>query len=206
MISIVLVDDHPLAVKGIGAWLQGTKSNGESRFTIVGTAGNLEEAGSLLEKLDPLPDIIILDISLGAEDGLDFIPVLKEICTKRKAPLPGILVCSMYEDPFLIQRAVDAGAAAYVSKSEESGEIIAAIEAVMDGQTYINDKYRIHNPELWTFLSRRENEIVSMVRRSMNNQQIAEQLGLSIRTVENHLARIYVKTGALSRRDLFDLH
>ena len=138
MISIMLIDDHPLAINGIGAWLKNT-----GRFEIAGTAGTLAEADALMKRLDPLPEIVILDLSLGAEDGLEFIPALKEICAKRKTALPGILVCSMYEDPFLIQRAIDLGARAYVPKSAELSEIITAIDALLAGDTYINPKYKL---------------------------------------------------------------
>ncbi|MCL2070584.1 MAG: response regulator transcription factor [Treponema sp.] len=208
MIRIVLIDDHPLAVKGIGTWLEGsTVSEGSdsARFSIVGAAGNLAEARMLLEKCEPLPEIIILDLSLGTEDGLEFIPMLKEICAKRNADTgPGILVCSMHEDPFLVKRALDAGVKGFVSKSADAGEIIAAIDAILAGKNYIDDKYRIKSPDRWPNLTPRENEIVSLIRRSMDNQQIARRLGLSIRTVENHLVRIYSKTGVSSRRELLD--
>ena len=201
MISIALIDDHPLAINGIGAWLSNT-----GRFTIAGTAGTLAEARALLKKLDPLPEIIILDVSLGAEDGLEFIPTLKEISAKRDAPLPGILVCSMYDDPFLVQRAIELGASAYVAKTADSGEIITAIDAILAGNTYVNNKYRIKAPnQLWSKLTPRENDIMALIKRSFSNRQIARRLGLSIRTIENHLAHIYVKTETASREELMEL-
>ena len=201
VISIVLIDDHPLAINGIGAWLKST-----GKFEISGTAGTLAEAAALMKKLNPLPEIVILDISLGAEDGLEFIPALKKICAKRKAVLPGILVCSMYEDPFLIQRAMDLGARAYVPKSAESGEILAAIDAILAGETYINkkDKTQIQK-QSWQVLTRRENEIVSLIKQSFSAKEIAQRLNISLRTVENHLVHIYTKTGTTSREELFNL-
>jgi DNA-binding NarL/FixJ family response regulator len=201
MISIVLIDDHPLATNGIGAWLNGT-----GRFKVCGTAKNLAEASALMEKPGNLPEIIILDISLGAEDGLDFIPMLKEICAKRKVPVPGVLVCSMYEDPFLIQRAIDSGVRAYVSKSAESGEILSAIDALLEGGFYINPRYNIEKPKhSWSLLTRRENEIVACIKQNMNNKQIAKRLNITVRTVENHVSHIYYKTGAASREELLEL-
>jgi NarL family two-component system response regulator LiaR len=199
--SIVLIDDHPLAINGIGAWLNST-----GRFSIVGTAGTLTEAETLLEKIDSLPDIIILDISLGTEDGLKFIPILKEIATKRNQLCPKVLVCSMYEDTFLIQRSIDSGADAYVSKSEELDEIIKAIDAIMIEKTYFNQRYHIttdKNP--WEKLTSRENEIAALVKQSFNNKQIADKLNISERTVGNHLVHIYEKMGITSRAELFDM-
>ena len=201
MNTIVLVDDHPLATNGIGAWLNGT-----GRFTVCGTAKNLAEAKALMEKPGKLPEIIILDISLGNEDGLDFIPTLNEICAERNVPMPGILVCSMYEDHFLIQRAIDSGARAYVSKSAESGEILTAIDALLDGGSYINPRYNIEKPKhSWSLLTRRENEIVACIKQNLNNKQIAKRLNIAVRTVENHISHIYYKTGVSSRDELLEL-
>jgi len=198
MTSIVLIDDHPLAINGIGAWLTGT-----GRFIIAGTAGCLEQARELMEQLVHLPQIIILDISLGAQDGLEFIPALKEICVKRKFPVPRILVCSMYEDQFLIKLAMESGADAYVPKSADSREILRAIDAILQGGSYVNEKYQISKPDhAWSTLTRRESEIVYLVKRNYSAKQIAKNLFISIRTVENHLSNIYVKTGVSSKDDL----
>jgi len=200
MISIVLIDDHPLAINGIGAWLNGT-----GRFMVSGAAKSLSEATALMEQLESLPEIIILDLSLGTEDGLDFIPVLKEICVKRSAPMPGILICSMYEDPFLIQRAIDSGARAYVPKSSEPEEILKAIDTLLKGDVYI-PKFMAKAPEQpWSKLTRRENEIVALIKQNMNSKQIAKHLRINIRTVENHLSHIYLKTGVTSREELLEM-
>ena len=199
MTTIALIDDHPLAINGIGAWLKGT-----GRFEIAGTAGTLAEAGALMERLETLPDVVILDVSLGADDGLSFIPALKEICAKRNAALPGILICSMYEDAFIVQRALDMGAHAYVPKSAESNEILAAVDALLAGETYINEKYK---PQKFSLqgLTRRENEIVSMIKQSFSTKEIANRLEISLRTVENHLGHIYAKTGTKTQEDLNSL-
>lgn len=199
MTSIFLIDDHPLAINGIGAWLNST-----GRFTVSGAAGNLAEAASLLEQLEYLPDIIILDVSLGTDDGLKFIPMLKEIVTKRKVPQsPKVLVCSMYEDPFLIQRAIDAGADAYIAKSADLNEIITAIDTILAGKMYAS---RIeYAGKIYKSLTARENEIAALVKQSFSNRQIAKRLNITERTVENHLVHIYNKIGISSRAELFEL-
>jgi len=208
MNSIVLIDDHTMLTNAIGAWLEAT-----GRFTIAGSAASLTEARALIEKLEPVPQIVILDISMGSgnrasvqEDGLSFIPELKKICEERKAPMPGVLVCSMYEDPFLVQRAMELGAKAYVTKSAVAGDIIAAIDAILAGETYtgVKSKTRDQN-KAFLALTRRENEIVALVKQSLTNQQIVKMLGLGSRTLENHLKNIYEKTGVVSRKELFDL-
>jgi NarL family two-component system response regulator LiaR len=201
MIPVVLIDDHPLAVNGIGAWLTAS-----GRFTIAGSAGTLGQAQELLESLEPWPAVVILDIALGTENGLAVIPALKEIARKRKAPLPGVVVCSMYEDPFLIQTAMDAGVGAYIAKSADIQEIITAIDAVLAGHTYLNSAYQIP-VEKWASsgLSGREREILALLKLSLSNKQIAKRLNISIRTVENHLSHIYVKTNTYSRAELTEL-
>ena len=200
MIRVAIIDDHPLVLDGIGTWLNGT-----GRFDIAGTAANLTDAALLLETIEPFVQIVILDLSLGQEDGLKIIPVIKEICEKRNSKIPGILVLSMYEDSFLIQRTMDSGADAYVCKSADTAEILKGIDAVLAGEKYFNAKYKIKLQNQLASLTPRENEIVFMVRRSMSNKEIAKRLSLSIRTVENHLARIYVKTGTYSRGELLEL-
>ncbi|MDR1868631.1 MAG: response regulator transcription factor [Treponema sp.] len=199
MIRIALIDDHPLAINGICAWLKGT-----GRFEIAGTAGTLAQAAALMKKLDPPPAVVILDISLEAEDGLEFIPALKQLCAKRKAVLPGILVCSMYEDSFLIQRAMNMGARAFVPKSAESGELLTAIDALLAGDTYVNPKYKLQKQH-YQALTHRENEIVSLIKQSLSAKEIAKRLKISLRTVENHLTHIYAKTNTASREELFNL-
>jgi NarL family two-component system response regulator LiaR len=213
MLRIVLIDDHQSVANAIGTWLSAT-----GRFSIAGTAATIAQARSLMERLNPLPEIVILDVSLGADpsgeispskegvDGLTFIPILKEICAKRKVPLPGIVIFTMYEDLFFVQRAMDLGAAAYVSKSAESGEIIAAIDAILAGNTYISPGCQMSEQErLRPALTSRETEIAALVKQSLNARQIARRLSLSIRTVENHLAHIYDKTGISSWEELHDL-
>jgi len=208
MVSIVLIDDHPMLTNAISVWLEAA-----GRFTVAGSAAGLAEARTLMKELDPLPQIVILDISLGSgkqsavqEDGLTFIPELEKICKERKAPMPDVLVCSMYEDPFLVQRAMDLGAKGYVAKSAVAGEITAAIDAILAGGTYTSVKIKEQDKnKTFLALTRRENEIVSLVKQSLTNEQIVKMLGLGSRTLENHLKNIYEKTGVTSRKGLFDL-
>jgi NarL family two-component system response regulator LiaR len=202
VISIVLVDDHPMLTGTLGAWLAAT-----GRFSIAGTAENLAQAETLLNSLDPLPQIVILDIRLEKENGLAFISEIKKISGKRKAPVPRILVCSAYEDPYLIQQAMELGAAGFVAKSAVTGEILTAMDAILAGKTYVNPKYHIkeHNYAAFDFLTSREKEIISLRKQSLTNEEIAERQGISLRTVQNHLFHIYAKTGVSSWEELIKL-
>lgn len=201
MIPVVLIDDHPLAINGIGAWLEAA-----GRFRVAGTAATAAQARKLFENLKSLPRVVILDIALAEDNGLEIIPVLREIAKNRKAAPPGIVVCSIYEDPFLIQNAFQAGAGAYVAKTADIHEILAAIDAVLAGKTYLNAKYELPVRQ-WgsSGLSAREREIVSLIKRNLSSKQIAAKLFISVRTVENHLSHIYIKTNTSSRSELAEL-
>jgi DNA-binding NarL/FixJ family response regulator len=202
MIPILIIDDHQMVTSALSAWLCA-----EGRFFIAGTATTLDQARSLLEQLDPMPKIIVLDVSLGKEDGLALIPEIKTLCEKRKAPLSGILVWTMHEDPFLIQRAMELGASAYVAKSAKSEEFLAAIEAMLSGVPYVNTEYQKRKEQQQDIfkLTSRENEIATLVKQSMTAPLIAKRLGINIRTVEKHLERIYIKTETSSWEELHNL-
>ena len=185
---------------GIGAWLTAT-----GRFTIAGTAADLTQARRLMESLNPLPQIVILDISLEKENGLEFIPELKKISGNRKERAPGIIVCSMHEDILLVWQAMDLGARAYIAKSSGPGEILTAIDAVLAGNTYINPKYKIQEHQhAFDSFTPREKEII-LLRKQLTNRQIAERINISVRTVESHWAHIYAKTGVTSWEELIKL-
>jgi DNA-binding NarL/FixJ family response regulator len=161
--------------------------------------------------IDPFPQIVILDISLEKENGLEFIPEIKMLSKKRKAPAPGIVICSMHEDLFLIRQAMELGAAAccaavFVAKSAGTAEILTAIDAILAGNTYVNPKYQIHKQcHAFASFTPREKEIIALLKQSLTNQQIAERLKINLRTLESHLAHAYSKAGVTSREALIKL-
>jgi DNA-binding NarL/FixJ family response regulator len=194
--SMVIIDDHPIIRRGFAAYLAET-----GRFSIAGEAGSLEEARKLFESLPVPPDLALLDIELGSENGLLFLDYLKERQNQKTA----VLVYSIFENPFNIQAAIHAGARGYISKSAKEEEIALALEAVFNNKTYIEPKLAMKTaeaPDLYQGLTRREREILSMVQKSYDNHRISRELNLGIRTVENYLTRIYTKTGAQTRGDL----
>jgi DNA-binding NarL/FixJ family response regulator len=198
MISVVLIDDHPILTGTLGAWLAAT-----GRFSIAGTAENLTQAKTLLESLEKLPEIIILDIRLEKEDGLAFIPKIKKISKKRKPPVPLILVCSAYEDSYLIQQALELGARGFIAKSAGTEEVLIAIDALLAGNTYVYTKNNIkEQSNAFASLTSREKEIIALRKQSLTNEEIAERQNISLRTVEHHLEHIYSKTGVKSWEEL----
>lgn len=201
MIPVILIDDHPLTRGGIRDQLEKT-----GRFTVTGEAPALAQARPLLETAEPPPALIILDISLGVENGLDFIVEIQAAFRKRKAKPPAILVCSMYDDPYVAHNALCSGADGYICKSAEPEEFAAAVDTVLAGKTYTGKSVEIPvQNQSWEALTRRESEIVTLLKCSFTNRQIAKSMGISVRTVENHLSHIYEKTGIPTRRGLVNL-
>ena len=198
MQTILLVDDHVMIRRGLAARLASS-----GRFSIAGEAASLEEARRLLAGPDTAPDLIILDIELGDENGLELIGGIPE----RGSRKPAVLVYSVFEDPFRIQSALHLGTRGYVSKSAGEPELLAAIDAVLAGLTWLDPRLELKSaaaPDIYALFTRRECEILELVQKRYDNVRIAKTLDLKLRTVENYLSRIYDKTGAGSRNDLIN--
>jgi NarL family two-component system response regulator LiaR len=194
MQTILLVDDHVMIRRGLAALLAAT-----GRFFIAGEAASLAEARGLLESTEP--DLVILDIELGDDNGLDLISAVQ-------GKKPAVLVYSVFEDPFRIQSALHLGARGYVSKSAGETELLAAIDTVLAGNIRLDPRLELKIagvPDIYARFTRREREILELVQKRYDNIQIAKTLALDKRTVENYLSRIYDKTGAASRTDLIKM-
>jgi NarL family two-component system response regulator LiaR len=200
---ILLIEDHPLTRHGLASCLEDT-----GRFRIAAQAGSLEEARRFVEgPAVSLPEIIILNIMMGEENGLEFLSFLKEFCGIRKLRMPAVLVCSVFEDPFRIRTAVGLGASGYISKAASEAEFLRAIETLLAGETFIDPRLRLkinEAPDVYGKFTRREQKVLSMVKQNYTNQRIAKALTLSLRTVENHISHIYLKTGCNTRQELLD--
>jgi NarL family two-component system response regulator LiaR len=199
MRSVFLVDDHAIVRRGLETELTET-----GRFRIAGEASTLAEARYLLEALREPPDLVILDLELGDDNGLDLIGALQE----RGGRLPAVLVCSVFEDPFRIQTALHAGARGYVPKSAAGAEILAAADAVLGGKTWLAPHLKLKNaaaPDIYDIFTRQERNVLELVLKGLGNAAIAKKLGVKLRTVENYLSRIYAKTGVTTRSGLIAL-
>ncbi|GHV74414.1 DNA-binding response regulator [Spirochaetia bacterium] len=198
MQTLVLVDDHVMIRRGLAARLAAVGC-----FAIAGEAASLTEAHGLLAGLEDAPDLIILDIELGDENGLELIGAVQE----REGKKPAVLVYSVFEDPFRIQSALYLGARGFVSKASGETELLAAIDTVLAGGVWLDPRLELKNsgaPDLYALFTQREREILELVQKQYDNQKIAKTLALKVRTVENYLSRIYAKTGARFRTDLMN--
>jgi DNA-binding NarL/FixJ family response regulator len=176
-IRILLVDDHPMVREGLVARLQSVP-----RYRVVGEAGGRAELLALLP--GAAPDVILMDVGLKDGNG---IALAQELLTCW--PELRVLMFSMYDNPEYVQRALQAGARGYLLKDAPASEILAAIDAVAGGGTYLSAAvsgrlFRGQAPK--PVLTPRESEILALLGKGESSKQIARELDLSVRTVEAH--------------------
>jgi len=203
--EVLLIDDHPMLNAGIVSILEKT-----GVFTVTGQAQSLKEAVNIIEKSDTLPSLIILDLLLGEDNGLDFLPLLKNFCYRKKIEgasvvQPPVLVCSALGDSFKIQTALKLGASGFLSKTSGKDELLTAINTILGGKVYIsselNSKLKT-NSTLYAKFTKREVNVINLLKINKTNKQIAETMSISQRTVENYISKIYFKTGFSSREEI----
>ena len=197
-ISFFVVEDHSLTNLGIRQFFSGKEA-----YTCCGFAVDKAEALEKLEELNKknkLPDILILDMNLGEYSGLEILKVVKEKYSSVK-----VVVYSMYTNPGILSLALDNGALGFVSKDSMEGELLHAVTEVVNGGSYVQQSlvtplftYR----NLLDSLTRQEQNIFKKIIERKNNEQIAQELDLTLRSVENYLSRIYSKIGCRGHEEL----
>jgi NarL family two-component system response regulator LiaR len=196
MPSVVIIEDHPLMRNGLAAYFAGT-----GRWRVLGSAQDVESARPLLSVPEAMPDILIIDIQLGNGWGLDIIPWLR-----NRGAVPPVVVYSTFADYAHVNTAFGMGVRGYVSKNRNGAELEAALEAVLRGEIYTDaevERELVTVDDTLALLTKREGEVLALVRTGLSNKNIAERLCINRRTVENILSCIYDKTGIHSR---FELH
>lgn len=187
-LRLVIVDDHDLLRDGIRARLQD-----EDFVDIIGEGRNGLEAVDLCRALQP--DVILLDISMPEMNGLEAASRIREI-----VPLTKILFLSIYDTEEYVQEALRIGVNGFVLKDVSKPEMINAIRSVAQGATYLGPRVTASlagkSASSDDFgLSAREKEVLAAISRGLSNRDIAEQLSISVRTVESHRLSIREKTG-----------
>ncbi len=197
--SVVVVDDHDIVRFGIESLVRQCAS-----FNLVGSAGSLEDGLALVRQFHP--DIVITDLGLGDSSGLDTVHALVEAQQDR-----AVLVVSMQDEMLYGEQVLRAGACGYLMKETAQAHLIDAIRTVLAGDTWtspqlhaalMNRMLRRSRPaarpgELGA-LTRRELQVLEMLRGGRTTKQIATALNLSIRTVDIHRASIKRKLGLRS--------
>lgn len=190
---LLLVDDHPIVCQGLSEMI-----NYEADLAVCGVAADRHQA---LEKIDKLqPDLIVLDISLKASNGIE---LLKDV--KSRHPKLGVLMLSMHDENLYAFRALRAGAAGYIMKQEPADRVLAAIRQALSGEVALSPSL-----EKWAMkqlvggsaapsglpledLTDRELEVFRLIANGYTTRQIAAELHLSVKTIESHRAHLKLK-------------
>jgi two-component system, NarL family, response regulator NreC len=196
-ITIVVADDHAIVRSALRRVLQ-TKEG----FEVVGEAGDVRAA--VRKVRGHKPDVLVLDLSMAGGSSLEAIPLLVEA-----SPSTAIVVLTMNDEPDLARAALRAGALAFTLKKAEDTELEEAVRAVLKGRRYLNPQLGARiatEPEAKhrgaDGLSGRERQVLRLLALGYTNAEIAQELYLSLRTVESHRSRIQHKASQRSRADL----
>ncbi len=201
-VRVLVVDDHPIVRKGLIDLIRE-----EPGLEVSGEAGSQAEA--IAKVVDTRPDVAIVDLSLGLESGLDLVGTLRDL-----HPTVHVLVLSGHDERLYADRALAAGALGYIMKDRAASDLLTAIRRVAMARPYVSEETadRILSaagtrasarvPSPIARLSDRERHVMALVGRGRSTREIATQLGLSVKTVESHLAHIKEKLGLSSGREL----
>jgi two-component system response regulator NreC len=198
-VRVLIVDDHAVVRAGLRLLLAA-----EGDLEPVGEAGSGRDA--IFQARELKPDVILLDVVMPDQSGLDVLPTLL-----HEQPETKVLVLSMQDDPQYVRQAFSAGASGYVLKEAADTEVVAAIREVARGGRYVNPELGARLVAAETQerkraeedpLSEREREVLRLLALGHTNQEIAKQLYISVRTAETHRAHIMQKLRLESRAEL----
>ncbi len=202
-LRVLVVDDHPIVREGLRHLI-----NDEDDMVVCGEADTAELAMELAGK--ERPDVAIVDLSLGLDDGLALVRTLA-----AWHPDVRVLVLSMHDEMLYAERALRAGALGYVMKRGAMPDLLTAIRRVAAGRTHVSgdvaerlvDRLASHLPSRAPVdpieaLSNRERQVFELIGRGLATREIADHLNVSVKTIESHQARIKDKLGLRTSREL----
>ena len=200
--KVFLVDDHPIVRQGLALLI-----NREPDMIVCGEA---DSAPSALQSIPGAsPDVVVVDISLDGPDGLD---LLKSI--RLKDPVLPVLILSMHDESSYAERSLRAGANGYIMKQEATEKVLIAIRRILQGKVYLSERLTNRMLEQYVYgatsskndplskLSDRELEVFRLIGAGHGTRQIADELHVSIKTVESYQAHIKEKLGLRNAREL----
>ena len=201
MISVVIVDDHPIVREGLRAVLE--------RADDMRVLAVFEDGNDFLRRSSALPpiDVVLLDITMPRSDGLE---VLQRLRTWRQPP--NVVILSMHPERSYARRAMAAGAHGYLTKDVDDETLISAVRAVAWGGTYLSpdahalligpDPAAEEGQHLLEMLSDQERRVLVLLKQGLTIKEIARDLGVAQNTVTTYKSRIMSKLGARSLVDL----
>jgi len=196
-IRVLLADDHAVVRQGIRQFLE---ASGE--IEVVAEAGDGEEGLRLTRLL--LPDVAVLDIQMPVRSGIDTARAIRA----ERLPV-GVLILTAFDDEPYVNAVLQAGANGYVLKTADAEDIVDAVRSVNDGKSVLDPgiahqlmrRFSSEPPMIVEALTERELEVLRLAAHGYTNKAIGVQLGISDRTVQGHLAKIYGKLHAASRTE-----
>jgi len=205
-IRVLIADDHAVLRAGLRMLI-----NTQPDMMVVAEAGDGLQA--VQQANDTRPDVVVMDITMPASGG---IPAIEQI--SQALPQTHILVLTMHDDAAYLRSALAAGASGYVVKKSADSELISAIHAVHRGQMFVDlassssaiqeallnrpAKDQIRPGDSRGLLSQREKAVLSLIAQGYTNQQVADRLSLSVKTIETYRMRLAEKLELRSRADL----
>ncbi len=196
-INVVIVDDHKMIREGIRQLLEF-----DGKIKVIGEAGNGLECVELLK--DVIPDILLLDINMPEMNGIEVLQHIRNNKIDTK-----VLILTVHNEVEYLVKAVDIGIDGYVLKDSESEVLKNAIFAVCEGENYIQPELipmlnsrminRDMDKEKLKSLTKREIEVLKAISAGLLNKEIATNLGISERTVKNHISNIFKKIDVADR-------
>ncbi len=184
LIRLAIVDDHPMLSQGVASLLAR-----EPDIEVIGVGSSLTDASALLARPDP-PDVLLLDVKLGPESGLDLLPDTRGSST-------AVIVLTAHDFGPYLAASHRLGAAGFVVKTAPFATLLDAIRRVAAGGLAFDRR-----PQEEVSLTPRERSVVTLLLDGRTNDEIASVLGVTTRTVEAHLARLFERLGASSRTEL----
>jgi DNA-binding NarL/FixJ family response regulator len=201
-IRVLVADDHALMREGVRALLSATAD-----IEVVGEAGDGQQAIDECRRLDP--DIVLLDVAMPGLGGLE-----AAVAIRTGMPRTRVLVLSQYDDREYVSRFLKAGASGYVLKRAAGAELAAAIRAVSRGGLVLDPQVareafdarspgsKEPAPDPWETLTDREKQVLKLVAEGQSNKDVAQALGITVKTAMSHREHVMEKLGLHSRTEL----
>ncbi len=202
MKKILIVDDHPIVREGFKKLI-----NSEEGFYVIGAVENAAEAMEFIK--NEKPDVAMVDLSLKESSGIELIKDIQVMY-----PDVQVLVVSLHDEEIYAERVLRVGAKGFIMKTEDVDDIITAVRRVASGKIYLSQKMQSKMIEIMTLgrkkdnrnplkdLSDREFEVFNMISRGIKTKDIAESLGLSVKTIETYKSHLKIK---LQLKNSFEL-